>query len=155
MGKGRPEGAKVDLALAIRQSIALALLDAPAKGISQRTELAPDLFVTADPVQIQQVLLNLLRNAVEAVQGGKRREIEIASARVDDEAEIRVSDTGPGLAAEVRERLFEPFVTTKEQGMGVGLSICRGIVERHGGRVWAEDRDGGGTTFRVRLPLAG
>jgi two-component system sensor kinase FixL len=111
-------------------------------------------MVKADPIQIQQVLLNLLRNAVEATQDSERREIDISSARIGDEAEIRISDTGPGLPAAVRERLFEPFVTTKAQGMGVGLSIARGIVERHAGRIWAEDRESGGTTFRVCLPLA-
>jgi signal transduction histidine kinase len=154
MGKGRPEGTRVDLAVAIRQGITLGLLDAGRKRVEYRTDLAPGLFVTADPVQIQQVLLNLLRNAVEAVQDGGRRELEIVSARIGDEAEIRVGDSGPGLAGEVRERLFEPFVTTKPQGLGVGLAICRGIVERHGGRIWAEDRPGGGTVFCVRLPLA-
>ena len=154
MGKGRPEGTRVDLGIAIRQGITLGLLDAGRKRIAYRADVAPDLFVRADPVQIQQVLLNLLRNAVEAVQDGARRELEIVSVRVGDEAEIRVGDSGPGLADEVRERLFEPFVTTKPEGLGVGLSICRGIVERHGGRIWAEDRPEGGTTFCVRLPLA-
>ena len=155
MGKGRPEGTRIDVGIAIRQSLALGLLDAKSKGIVHSSEVAPDLFVAADPVQIQQVLLNLLRNAVEAVQDGDRREIEVEAARIGKEVEIRVGDTGPGLASEVRERPFEPFVTTKPQGLGVGLSICRAIVERHGGRIWAEDREGGGTTFCIRLPRVG
>jgi signal transduction histidine kinase len=153
MGKGRSQDAKVDLADAVGQAITLGMIDAGRKGISHTTELEPGLLVEADPIQIQQVLLNLLRNAGEAVQGCERREVEIRTLRADDEAEIRISDTGCGLNEEARNRLFEPFVTTKPQGLGLGLSICRGVVERHGGRIWAEDRDGGGTVFCLRLPL--
>jgi two-component system, LuxR family, sensor kinase FixL len=153
MGKGRPPDSKVDLAVAIRQAATLGLLDATRKNISYTTELAPDLFVAADPIQIQQVLLNLFRNAVEAAEDGGGGELEIVLSRVGAEAEIRVSDSGPGLAPQVRDRLFDPFVSTKEQGLGVGLSICRAIVERYGGRIWAEDRSGGGTVFCIRLPL--
>jgi two-component system, LuxR family, sensor kinase FixL len=154
IGKGRPDPERVDLDFAVRQALALGLLDAPGRGISCRTSLAPDLVVSADRIQIQQVLLNLIRNAVEAVEGRDPAELDIQSARVGDEAEIRVADTGPGLAPEVRDRLFQAFVTTRERGLGVGLAICRTIVERHGGRIWAEDRPGGGAVFRLRLPLA-
>ena len=155
MGKGRPLSAPVDLGAAIRQAAALGLLDAPKKGITCSLDLAPGLIVSSDPIQVQQVLLNLFRNAVEAMQGCDRRELEVVSSRQGKEAEIRVSDSGPGLPDEVRSRLFEPFVTTKAEGLGVGLSICRGIVERHGGRIWAEGRVGGGTVFCLRLPLSG
>ena len=154
MGKGRPLSAPVDLGMAVRQAAGLGLIDAPNKGVNYSLDLAPGLIVSSDPIQIQQVLLNLFRNAVEAMQSGNRRELDVVSSRQGDEAEIRIGDTGPGLPEEVRSRLFEPFVTTKEQGLGIGLSICRGIVERHGGRIWAEDRPDGGTMFCLRLPLA-
>jgi two-component system sensor kinase FixL len=93
-----------------------------------------------------------MRNAVEAMQGAPRRELRVATAaRSDGMAEVSVVDTGPGLAPEVSAQLFQPFVTTKKQGMGVGLSICRTIVESHGGHIWAEPMPGGGTAFRFTL----
>jgi two-component system sensor kinase FixL len=101
------------------------------------------------------VLLNLIRNAGEALAGTSDPRIEIATAlAASGMIEIRVSDNGPGLPAEVRDRLFQPFVTTKEAGTGVGLSICQGIVEAHGGTLAAEDRPGGGTVFRFTVPKA-
>jgi len=106
-----------------------------------------------DKIQIQQVLFNLIRNAIEAMTSSERRELTIATVRRSDaQIEISVSDTGPGLAPEVRSRLFQPFVTTKATGMGVGLSICRSIVEAHGGTLQAEDREDGGTIFRFTVP---
>ncbi len=108
-----------------------------------------------DKIQIQQVLLNLIRNAVDATAGGMRLALVIAAAPAgDDTIEVSVADTGPGLRAQVREKLFQPFVTTKSDGMGVGLSICQSIVEAHGGRIWAEDNPGGGTVFRFTVPDA-
>ncbi len=92
-------------------------------------------FVLADKVQIQQVLLNLMRNAIEAMEASDRRELVVATALApDDMIEIAVADTGTGIAPEIAAQLFQPFVTTKRQGMGVGLSISRTIVEAHGGR---------------------
>lgn len=107
-----------------------------------------------DKVQIQQVLLNLMRNAAEAMDGSARRELSISTARAGDMVEISVCDTGHGLAESVRARLFEPFVTTKPDGMGVGLSVCRSIIEAHGGELCAEDGAGGGTIFRLTVPGA-
>lgn len=113
-------------------------------------------LVLADSIQIQQVALNLIRNAVEAMAGAPRRDLVIGVAAHDDDfARIWVSDTGKGLAPEVQARLFQPFVTTKVDGMGVGLSICRTIVEAHGGAIWCDQNDGGGTTFAFTVPLAG
>ena len=99
------------------------------------------------------MVVNLVRNAVEAMRDAPRRELEVAMAALGPDAvEVSVADTGPGLAEEVAGRLFEPFVTTKRQGMGVGLSICRTIVEDHGGGMTAAPRPGGGTVFRFVLP---
>ena len=108
-----------------------------------------------DKIQIQQVLLNLIRNAAEAMAKGSRRELLITTACADDDLiEIGVADTGPGLADEVREKLFQPFVTTKPAGIGVGLSICHAIIDAHGGRIWVTDNAGGGTVFRFTVPSA-
>ncbi|MBD0276315.1 MAG: hypothetical protein ICV73_30880, partial [Acetobacteraceae bacterium] len=131
--------------------------------ITMRFEDAlPLVFV--DAVQIQQVLFNLMRNAFEAMTaeapggGGappRRRDLTVTAARAGPgTVEVAVADSGPGLAPEVAGRLFEPFVSTKRGGMGMGLSICRSIVEAHGGRLRAEPNPGGGTVFRFALPAA-
>jgi two-component system, LuxR family, sensor kinase FixL len=112
--------------------------------------------VLVDRVQIQQVILNLVRNAIDALRDHPgRRDLAIATRlREGGMAEVSVSDTGPGLAPEIAERLFQPFVTTKTQGMGVGLSICRSIVEAHGGRIWTVAKPGPGAEFRFTVRLA-
>jgi two-component system, LuxR family, sensor kinase FixL len=105
-----------------------------------------------DKVQVHQVLFNLMRNSIEAMQGQLRRELAVSTKPAEDGMlEISVTDTGPGLSDQVRSKLFQPFVTTKPNGMGVGLSVCRAIVEAHGGRLWAEDNPGGGTAFRFTV----
>jgi two-component system sensor kinase FixL len=109
--------------------------------------------VLADRVQVQQVLLNLIRNAIEAMAEQPRRDLTIASRPVEDSmVEVRVADTGSGLSDEVMANLFQPFMTTKPNGMGVGLSICRTIIESHGGRIWAERTPSGGAAFAFTLP---
>jgi signal transduction histidine kinase len=104
-------------------------------------------------VQIQQVLLNLVRNAMEAMQDVEERSLTIKAELADEGATVQLSvqDTGTGLAPSVQEKLFTPFTTTKKTGMGVGLSICRTIVEAHGGKIWAESSRGEGTTFHFTL----
>jgi two-component system, LuxR family, sensor kinase FixL len=109
-------------------------------------------FVLADKVQIQQVLLNLIRNAIEAMQDSPTRNLTISAGGHEDELiRIGVADTGSGIRPEVADKLFQPFFTTKREGMGVGLSICRTIVESHGGRIWVEPNPGGGTIFFFTL----
>jgi two-component system sensor kinase FixL len=112
-------------------------------------------LVLADRVQIQQVLVNLFRNALEAMAPSTHRELIASNTRAaDDMIEIAVSDTGSGFAGDALANLFQPFFTTKETGMGVGLSISRTIIETHGGRMWAETNKSGGATFRFTLPAA-
>jgi two-component system sensor kinase FixL len=140
----------------IEEASALALVGAKEKGIRVAYRFDPGAeLVLADRIQVQQVLLNLIRNAIEAMQDSPRRELVVATAIPDTDgmAEVSVADTGPGIAAEIAEQLFQPFVTTKKNGMGVGLSICRTIVEAHGGRIWVESQPGSGTTFRFTLRM--
>jgi C4-dicarboxylate-specific signal transduction histidine kinase len=109
--------------------------------------------VLANRIQLQQVMLNLIRNAHEAMAQSERRELEVATVRLDDTSiEISVADRGSGLPDEIAEHLFEPFRTTKRSGMGLGLSICRSIVEAHGGKLQYQPNCGGGSIFRVTLP---
>jgi two-component system sensor kinase FixL len=107
-------------------------------------------------VQIQQVILNLVRNAIEAMEQVERRELVIGTRAIPERemVEVTVADTGPGIESEVSERLFQPFVTNKTTGMGLGLSICREIVEAHHGRLTTAPAPAGGTVFRVTLPIA-
>jgi two-component system sensor kinase FixL len=106
-------------------------------------------------VQIQQVLINLIRNAMEAMHSVPTRLLTVTSALVDRGfAQVTVADTGPGLPKDVADRLFQPFITTKEHGMGIGLTICQAIVEAHGGRIWFDPNPGGGVAFHFQLPLS-
>jgi two-component system sensor kinase FixL len=138
----------------VEEASALALVGAKEQGIRVRFQIdaAHDL-VLVDKVQIQQVMLNLIRNAMEAMEQSARRELLIASRSADGElVEVSVSDTGAGIAPEIAAQLFQPFVTTKRYGMGVGLSISRSIVENHGGQITVEPNQGGGTVFRFTVP---
>ncbi|MGE3746238.1 MAG: PAS domain S-box protein [Sphingomonadaceae bacterium] len=139
----------------VDDACALALAGAREKGISHRIEIDAEIGpVLVDRVQVQQMLINLLRNAVEVMAPAGSGEILIAASRDDDFARITIADTGPGISPEVADRLFQAFVSTKREGMGLGLSICRTIVEAHGGRIWAEPRVVGGTLFHFTVPSA-
>ena len=139
----------------IEDAIALALLGAKDPSLRIRSDFATEERpIVADRVQIQQVVFNLVRNALEATAGRSPREITVATCPAGHaELQVSVTDTGPGLG-EDPEAVFRPFASTKASGMGLGLSICRTIVEAHGGRLWAEPRPGGGAVFRFTLPLA-
>lgn len=97
-----------------------------------------------------------MRNAVEAMQEMPKRELNVSTHQLDSETvRVDVGDTGPGIASDIADQLFQPFITTKRHGMGVGLSISRTIIELHGGRLWAEPNAGGGTVFRLTLKTIG
>jgi two-component system sensor kinase FixL len=137
----------------VEEASALALVGAKDQGVRVRFQFNPSVdLVLADKVQIQQVLLNLLRNAVEAMESSQRRELVISTdSEKDGMITISVADSGAGIAPEITSQLFQPFVTNKRHGMGVGLSISRTIVEAHGGQIGVEPNPGGGTIFRLTL----
>lgn len=153
---GDTERREESLSKLIEESSALALVGAKELGIRVTIHHDPHAeTVFVDRVQIQQVLLNLMRNAVEAMAGVERRELTIETRRSDPRnIVISVIDTGPGVSPEIIDRLFQPFVSTKKQGMGIGLSISRTIIEAHGGRLWVEPAGDGGCLFRLTLPVA-
>jgi two-component system sensor kinase FixL len=137
----------------IEEAIALALVGAKERGVKVLIDLDPDLpDVSVDRVQIQQVLLNLIRNAMDAMDDAPVRQLTVAASAQSGKVLVSISDTGSGVAAEIEANLFQPFVTTKPQGMGIGLSICRTIIEGHDGRLWMEANPGGGSIFRFILP---
>lgn len=151
---GENERRHESLSQLIEESLALGLIGVQGGDIMVRTtqDHATDL-VFADKVQIQQVLLNLIRNAIEAMEASPRRILTITTtADAAGGAVVRVSDTGPGISPDLGDRLFEPFLTTKPNGMGIGLPICRTIIDAHGGRIWVEETPGGGATFVFTLP---
>jgi two-component system, LuxR family, sensor kinase FixL len=152
--KSEPERRKENVLTLIEEASGLALIGAQEYGIEVRFHTATKLpLAFVDKVQIQQVLVNLIRNAVEAMQASPRRSITLETQLGDDGLIwVGVLDSGPGISPAVMERLFQPFVTTKPQGMGVGLSLCRAIIEAHGGRLWAEPNPDGGAIFRFTVP---
>jgi two-component system sensor kinase FixL len=157
VARGESERQVERLPALIEEASSLALVGAREINVKVTYSFDPSAeLVLADRIQVQQVLLNLMRNAIEAMQGSPRRELQVTTvARDDGMAEVTVMDSGTGLAPEVSAQLFQPFVTTKKHGMGVGLSICRTIVESHGGHIWAEEAPAGGTAFRFTLRTVG
>ena len=156
VARGESEKRVENLSKLIEEAGALGLTGAREQGVQLRFNLDPrhDL-VLVDRVQIQQVLVNLFRNALEAMAHSSRRELTVSNMpAADDMIEIVVSDTGSGFGEDVAKNLFQTFFTTKETGMGVGLSISRSIIEAHGGRMWAETNPAGGATFRFTLSAA-
>jgi signal transduction histidine kinase len=147
---------QLDINETMREVIAFSRSELARNGTSLQTRLADGLPpVLGDRIQLQQVMLNLILNAVEAMNGPREtaRELLIRTERDGSGGVlVAVADSGPGLQPEILDRLFEPFYTTKPAGMGMGLSICRSIIEAHGGRVWAAAKIPQGATFQFRLP---
>ncbi len=154
VARGESERRAESVSKLTEEASALALVGAKELGVRVTFRLDPGAdLVLADRVQVQQVLLNLIRNAIEAMEGSELRELFVQSAPfANGMVVIDVADTGPGVSEEIASQLFQPFVTTKQHGMGVGLSISRTIVEAHGGQIWVEPNPGGGTIFRLTLP---
>jgi two-component system sensor kinase FixL len=153
VARGESERRVESITKLVEEASALALVGIKDLGVRVTMQFDPAIdFVLADKIQIQQVLLNLMRNAIDAMQDSPRRELVVSSAAVgNDMVAISVADTGCGIAPQIASQLFQPFTTTKRQGMGVGLSISRTIVEAHGGKIWASPNPGGGTVFRFTL----
>src|SRR5262249_17473261 len=154
--KAPPRKDRFDINEAIREVIEITRGEAAKDGVSVQTELADGLpLIQGDRVQLQQVMLNLIINAVEAMRGTSEgpRELLISTERTDsDGVVVAVRDSGPGLAPATLERLFESFYTTKPSGLGLGLSICRSIIEAHGGRLWASANVPRGAMFQFTVP---
>jgi len=139
-----------------RSALALAASQVQASGVQVELDLAPQLpAVRTDRLLVEQVALNLVRNAIEAVQdlAPERRRIAISTAAGSMGVTFTVSDRGPGVQPELRERLFEAFVTTKPTGLGLGLSICRSVIESLGGTIRSTFEGGSGARFQFTLPI--
>lgn len=156
LSHGETEHRVEELARLVTEANALALVGTREHGIDVQVELdSSSNRIFVDRIQIQQVLFNLIRNAIESMLESPVRSLIISSATLpDDMVMVSVEDTGSGISEKVGEQLFQPFVTTKQSGMGIGLSICRTIIEAHGGRIWFEPGSEGGTIFRFTLPKA-
>ena len=154
VARGESERSVEDVRKLVEEASALALVGVREKGVRVRYEFDPRTdLVLADKVQIQQVLLNLMRNAIEAMENSDKRELILSTSLAPDHmVEISVADTGSGISPEISAQLFQPFITTKRQGMGVGLSISRTIVEAHGGSIAPRPNPEGGTVFSFTLP---
>jgi signal transduction histidine kinase len=153
--KAPPRNEVLDLNEAILEVTALTHSEALNTGVTVRTQLAPSLpRIHGDRVQLQQVMLNLIVNGIQAMSdvADGQRDLLINTEATNDGAHVGVRDTGPGLRPESLPRLFEPFYTTKTDGMGMGLSICRSIIEAHGGRLWATRNTPQGAFFQFTIP---
>jgi len=153
VSRGETERSRENLPKLVEEASALALVGARESGVRVSFAFDADCgSVIADRVQVQQVLVNLIRNATEAMHETKQRDLLVSTAPASEGmVRISVADTGPGIAPAIMAQLFQPFVTTKSYGMGVGLSVSRTIIESHGGRLWVEPNPGGGAVFSFTL----
>ena len=155
VARGESERRVESITKLVEEASALALVGVKDLGIRVQFQFNPEIdLVIADRVQVQQVVLNLIRNAMDAMETSQTRDLIVAIAPADGgQVRISVTDSGSGISPEIAEQLFQPFITTKRHGMGVGLSISRAIVEAHNGRIWAEPNPTGGTIFHFTLAV--
>jgi len=155
VARGESERRVESITKLVEEASALALVGVKDLGIRVQFQFNPEIdLVIADRVQVQQVLLNLIRNAMDAMETSKTRDLIVAIAPADGGlVRISVTDSGSGISPEIAEQLFQPFITTKRHGMGVGLSISRAIIEAHNGRIWVEPNPTGGTIFHFTLAV--
>jgi signal transduction histidine kinase len=157
MSKNTSTFREINISQAAREAMDIAMIQANASNVTVHPALTPEaLDVTGDKIQLQQVVLNLVINGIEAVKGrpAAQRNVVVSTSCPDGKfVEVTVSDSGPGIATENLPRVFDPFFSTKENGMGMGLSLCRTIIEAHNGAIWAENGLAGGAAFHFRLPL--
>ncbi|WP_213770543.1 PAS domain S-box protein [Bradyrhizobium sp. dw_78] len=154
VAKGETQHTLENPATLMEEAAALALVGAKEQNVRVALQFDSELpAIAVDKIQIQQVALNLIRNAIEAMETTERRELTLTVARDENMILFSVADTGMGINPAVAEQLFQPFLTTKASGMGVGLSICRSIIEAHGGRIWTEPGEAGGTRFQFTVPF--
>ena len=153
ISRGESERRIESLERVVNEASALAMVGAGERGIALEVRLDPAVDrVLIERIQVQQVILNLVRNAMEAMAASSVRRLRITSRPAGDGlVQVSIEDSGPGLAPEVAERLFQPFVSTKAEGMGLGLSICHTIIQGQGGRIWTETSGFGGTAFNFTL----
>ena len=153
ISRGESERRIESLERVVNEASALAMVGVGERGVAREVKLDPAVDrVLIDRIPVQQVILNLIRNAIEAMENSPVRRLRIASRPAGDGlVQVSIEDSGPGLAPEVAERLFQPFVSTKSDGMGLGLSICYTIIQGQGGRIWTEASGFGGTAFHFTL----
>jgi two-component system, LuxR family, sensor kinase FixL len=155
VARGESEQRVESITKLVEEASALALVGVKDRGIRVQFQFNPEIdLVLADRVQVQQVVLNLILNAMDAMETSQTRDLVVAISPVDgNQVKISVADSGSGIAPEIAEQLFQPFITTKRHGMGIGLSISRAIIEAHNGRIWAEPNPTGGTIFHFTLAV--
>jgi signal transduction histidine kinase len=156
--RGRPQATRFDVSTTIEDALTLARPDAKARGIEITSDIPASLpTARGDRIQIEQVVLNLIRNATESISGAAQKggTIRLSAVTLSEprRIEIAVADNGPGVAPHLAQSMFEPMTTSKQEGLGLGLSICLTIVESHGGRIWLQSGEPGHTEFRFWLPL--
>jgi C4-dicarboxylate-specific signal transduction histidine kinase len=153
--RGHPHVSTIDTRSMLDDALILVRAEANAKSVAIALDIPRELPpLHGDRIQLQQVILNLVRNAMEALTGRMDGIVGIAVVWLEDLVEIRVADNGPGIEPALAARLFEPLMTSKPDGLGLGLSICASIVQLHGGRIWLHSGEPGATEFRFSLPLA-